>query len=333
MTKTPFYTVVGGAGFIGTRLCQLMADRGLPFEVVDLKRSKRFSEHTVIADIRDIDALRAAVNGDVIINLAAVHRDDVRDASEYYTTNVDGTKNVCVIAAERGANTLVFTSTVAIYGFAPPDTDEAGAANPFNDYGRSKLQAEHVLREWQAEAPDVRNLAIVRPTVVFGEGNRGNVYNLLNQIASGRFLMVGDGTNRKSMAYVGNLAAYLLHAAMSANGCSLTNYVDKPDFTMNNLVMKVRETLTGRPKVGPRLPYALGLMLGYIADIAARVLRRSLPISSIRVKKFCATTAFSSAAHEQPGFEAPFTLEQGLERTLKAEFLDPNPDREIFFTE
>ena len=54
-----------------------------------------------------------------------------------------------------------------------------------------------------------RSLVIVRPAAVFGEGNRGNVYQLLRQIASRRFVMVGSGHNRKSMAYVGNVSALL----------------------------------------------------------------------------------------------------------------------------
>ena len=50
---------------------------------------------------------------------------------------------------------------------------------------------------------------ILRPTVIFGERNRGNVYNLLRQISSGKFLMVGKGENKKSMAYVGNIVAFI----------------------------------------------------------------------------------------------------------------------------
>lgn len=327
------FTVVGGAGFIGTRLCHLMAKHGLDFEIVDLKQSRSFPNRTRIADIRDMDALRCAVSGDTIINLAAVHRDDVRDRTQYYTTNVDGTRNLCALATEHGINKIVFTSTVAVYGFCPPDTDENGETDPFNDYGRSKLEAEAVLKDWQVEAPQARHLAILRPTVVFGEGNRGNVFNLLNQIAHGRFVMVGDGNNRKSMAYVGNVAEYILYAATHSQGLSLVNYVDKPDFTMNTLVMKVREVLEGKAQIGLRLPYAAGLGLGYVADGLARVSGRSMPISSIRVRKFCATTSFSSAAHTQPGFIAPHTLEKGLARTLEAEFLNPDPDRETFITE
>ena len=333
MAKGRKFTVVGGSGFIGTRLCQLMDKNSLDFEIVDLKPSRSFPNQTRLADIRNIDEVQAVVSGNVIINLAAVHRDDVRDSTEYYTTNVNGTRNLCVVAAQKGIDTIVFTSTVAVYGFCPPDTDESGATVPFNHYGQSKLEGEAVLKEWHSEAPQARHLSIVRPTVVFGEGNRGNVFNLLNQIAQGRFVMVGRGVNRKSMAYVGNVAHYLMHTATQVKGLDLVNYVDKPDFTMNALVKEVRQVIEGNPRIGPRLPYSLGLGLGYIADGVARISGRSFPISSIRVKKFCANTSFLSAAFDQSGFLAPFTLKEGLDRTLDAEFLNPDSDRETFVTE
>ena len=73
-------------------------------------------------------------------------------------------------------------------------------------------------------------------------------------------------------------------------------------------------------------------MAGYTADVLAK-LGVKLPISSIRVKKFCASSEFSSAKGELDGFEAPFTLQEGLDRTLDAEFINPDPDRQIFYTE
>lgn len=63
------------------------------------------------------------------------------------------------------------------------------------------------LEKWYRTHPDW-NVNILRPTVIFGERNRGNVYNLLKQISGGKFLMVGKGNNRKSMAYVGNIVAF-----------------------------------------------------------------------------------------------------------------------------
>jgi nucleoside-diphosphate-sugar epimerase len=96
--------------------------------------------------------------------------------------------------------------------------------------------AEDVYRQWREKDPENRSLIIVRPTVVFGEGNRGNVYNLLNQINSGAFAMIGNGKNKKSMAYVENLAAFLVKCIESDEKYAVYNYVDTPDFTMNELV-------------------------------------------------------------------------------------------------
>lgn len=326
-------TVIGGSGFIGTRFCQNLADRQVDFEIVDLRRSGRFPEKTKIADIRDLDALRAAITGDIVIHLAAVHRDDVRDRTEYYSTNVDGTQNVCKVAAEKGVQRIVFTSTVAVYGFPEENTGENGKIDPFNDYGKSKFAGEEVLRAWHDSGGAARDLVIVRPTVVFGEGNRGNVYNLLKQITSGWFVMVGNGANRKSMAYVGNIAAFLEASMDGGRGYQLYNYVDKPDFNMNDLVAEVRSQISRPHRVGPRIPFWLGMLLGYIADLIALVSGKNLPISSIRVRKFCATTAFDSRAEQLAGFSAPYSLQEALKRTVDAEFVNPDPDREIFFTE
>ena len=82
----------------------------------------------------------------------------------------------------KDIKTIIFTSSVAIYGFAPPNTDEGGEANYFNDYGRTKWLAEQAYSKWYSEDTENRRLIIIRPTVIFGEGNRGNVYNLLKQI-------------------------------------------------------------------------------------------------------------------------------------------------------
>jgi nucleoside-diphosphate-sugar epimerase len=324
--------VIGGAGFIGTWLCQRLSDQKIPFEILDLKPSRRFPGKSRVTDIRDLSQLRAALSGDVIIHLAAVHRDDVTDPDDYYTTNVIGTENVCTVAAEKGINRIIFTSSVAVYGFAPLDTGEGGSISPFNAYGRTKYEAEGKLEAWLS-ANDQASLMIVRPTVVFGEGNRGNVFNLLNQIASGRFLMIGNGRNRKSMAYVGNIAAFLHHASGIRTRRVVVNYVDGPDFDMHGLVSLVRQKLHKKYGTGIRLPFWFGLAVGHVADFMTKVTGKKLPISSIRVKKFCSNSAFLSAQESISGFKAPISLQEGLLRTLEAEFLSPDPDREIFFAE
>ena len=173
----------------------------------------------------------------------------------------------------------------------------------------------------------------MRPTVVFGEGNRGNVYNLLRQINSGLFIMIGNGKNRKSMAYVDNISAFLVYSLSFAPGIHVYNYVDKPDYDMRTLVRKVKSVLRGENAIGPTLPYFVGLALGYVADGVAVLTRRPLPLSSIRVRKFTSNTTFSSAVYTSSGFVAPVSLEEGMARTLQHEFLGSDDDTEIFFSE
>ena len=325
--------VTGGSGFVGTRLCQLYKDAGEAFRILDIRESQRFTEEVAMCDIRKPEELETHLDGDVVVHLAAVHRDDIKPLSLYGETNVDGTRNICEVAAKKGIKRIIFASTVAVYGFAKVDSGEDAPIQPFNEYGKSKYAAEEVLTAWAAEDPK-RSVIIVRPTVIFGEGNRGNVFNLLSSIASGRFLMIGPGTNRKSMAYVGNIVAFFRHLEDKMKpGVQIVNYIDKPDLDMNTLVGRTRSVLTGKTGVGLRLPLFAGSIIGTVADVAARITGKKLPISSIRVKKFTSSTAFSTRAHETFDFTAPNTLEEGLEKTLKYEFLDDIPHRETYETE
>ncbi|MEF2154758.1 NAD-dependent epimerase/dehydratase family protein [Luteimonas sp. FXH3W] len=326
-------TVVGGSGFIGTRLCEIFEKNLIPFRIVDKNVSAAFPDSTTVADVTNYSQLRAALVGcDVIINLAAEHRDDVKPVSRYDAVNVDGARNVCRAASELDIRQILFTSTVAVYGFAPSNTGESGEILPFNDYGRTKAKAEEVFRSWQLESPSDRSVVIVRPTVVFGERNRGNVFNLLKQVACGAFAMIGDGKNRKSMAYVGNVAAFLQHMLGAGPGVHVSNYVDKPDFDMNALVDLARASLGRRKRMLPRIPYSVGYALGGLFDVTAVVIRRPLPISRIRVKKFCATTQFDSA-YATFGFTPPYTLEEGLTRTLQFEFGSAPVGGPLFYSE
>lgn len=311
--------IIGGAGFIGTRLCRRLKDCSNEYEIiiVDKAASASFPELTVLCDIREKSSLRSALKGvDVVVNLAAEHRDDVSPVSLYHDVNVVGQKNICEIMTELAITRHIFTSSVAVYGFVDKDTDEDGAYAPFHPYGQSKLDAEYVLNDWHDSG---KQHSVLRPTVVFGEGNRGNVYNLLAQIASGKFLMIGSGTNKKSMAYVENIAAFLEYLILNGSEHQVFNYVDKPDFDMNTLYGTVCDALGKKPSV-LRMPFFVGLIIGYCFDVLAKVLGKKLPISSLRVRKFCARTQFSSSRIAATGFKPPVLLADALKKTVVSEF-------------
>lgn len=318
--------ITGGAGFIGSVLARRLKQAGLPVRVIDLKPSAVVPEDSVIADVRDEAGMRAALQGcTAIYHLAAEHRDDVRPTQKYYDVNVNGARVLCKVAAELGIKIIIFTSSVALYGLdagaGGVGSLETDAPRPFNDYGASKLQAEEVLEEWAAGASD-RSLTTARLVATFGPGNRGNIYTLMDQIARGRFVMVGAGRNRKSIAYVENVAEFLQHCLQHAvPGQKLYNYADKPDLETKHLINTIRSAL-GVASSGPCLPYVLGLAGGAVFDVAARVTGRNFPISKVRIQKFCADTIVNADKARSTGFQAPYSLEQGLQAMITSDFLE-----------
>lgn len=326
--------MIGASGFVGTRLIDLLIqDSQNKLQNIDLLPSHFFNDITVIGDVRNQQEMDEKLKGaDVVVLLAAQHRDDVSPVSLYYDTNVEGIKVTLNAMHKNGCKRIIFFSSVAVYGLNKNNPDENHPKDPFNHYGKSKWQAEQVLQEWYKEHSDW-NVNVIRPTVIFGERNRGNVYNLLSQIASGRFLMVGKGENRKSMAYVGNVVSYVKYLLeKSQEGYNVFNYIDKPDFTMNQLVSLVGKVLSKNiPTV--HLPYWVGMMGGYCFDVLAKLTGKKFPITSVRVKKFCATTEFDSSNMRSTGFVPPFTLEEGLSRTLEFEFVHPKEDDVVYKSE
>jgi nucleoside-diphosphate-sugar epimerase len=325
--------VIGGSGFIGTVLCKRFVEKKMNFSIMDKAQSISFPMKVEIGDIRSIEDLKKCLSSNsILINLAAEHRDDVNPRSLYDEVNVQGAKNLCKIANEMAVSKIIFASSVAVYGFAPLGTDESGLIAPFNDYGRTKWEAEQVYKKWQAEDPQKRTLVIVRPTVVFGERNRGNVFNLLKQIASGKFAMVGNGLNRKSMAYVENIAAFLEYSLDFKPGVHIYNYIDKPDFSMNTLVEHVNRLLGRSAEIKFRLPSSLGLLIGFSFDFVAKITGKKFPISAIRIKKFCANSVYESAI-ESTGFIPPVPLMDAIEKTVLFEFIEDHKTEQVFYSE
>lgn len=322
--------IVGGSGFVGSFLIKELSN----YRVLNIDKnpSPFYNSNTIIGDIRNIKDIKIPSETDTVVLLAAEHKDNISPTSLYYDVNVMGTRNVLEAMDMAGVKNLIFTSSVAVYGLNKINPDEKHLQDPFNHYGKSKWQAELVIKEWYKKDPRNKSITILRPTVIFGERNRGNVYNLLKKICLGKFMMIGKGENKKSMAYVGNIVAIIKSRIESRQkGYHVFNYADKPDLSMKELVQYIEKKIgINIPK--QKIPYCLGLIGGYGFDLLSVVTRKKFTISSVRIKKFCATTQFD-ASKVKKVFKPPFSLEDGLDRTLQHEFIEPKKDDILFYTE
>ena len=310
--------VIGGSGFLGSYLIPILLKDNDVINL-DLTENDSLSCETVICDVRDKKIKNYLRGIDVIILLAAEHLDNVKPTDLYYSVNVDGISNVLSVINDLGISKLIFTSSVAVYGFDQKNIDENGPLEPYNDYGISKLKSEEKINDYIRSNPDFE-CDIIRPTVIFGIGNRGNVYTLFKMISKGYFFSIGKGLNVKSLCYVENVAAFISYLTnKSSKGKNIFNYVDYPNLNLNQTVDKIATILKVRVRKF-KLNFNLAYQLGFGLDLISKITGIKFKLSRIRVKKYCANSMFIADRAFQE-FNPPYSLEEGLEKTLQTEFL------------
>lgn len=323
--------ITGGSGFVGSNLINALTDSNVILNI-DKNESKWHKSLSKILNINDEENLnKIQFQADLLIHLAAEHRDDVKPKSLYQEVNVEGTKNIIKFAESKNINSIIFFSSVAVYGFADKGTDESGIINPFNDYGSTKWLAEVELNKWYKKDPKKRRLIVIRPTVIFGPRNRGNFYNLIDQVASSRFLMVGRGENFKSLAYIDNVIDFVSKTLELDEGNYCFNFIDKPESNMN-MIMSVIYKALGKKKPKIYVPFFIAYTLAKLLDILSFMSRKQFSISSIRIKKFCSDTSFETSV-SKIGFKSKYSIEDAIKKTIDYEFNNPKKDDTVFFTE
>jgi len=317
--------VLGGSGFIGSHVIPALVERGATVGSYDLCAPEHPWPDGVVhvrGDIRDVALLTITLAGaDAVLNLAAAHHDFGLTPATFESVNVGGARAVVAAMTAADVTNLCFYSSVAVYGDAGPRPDETSDPSPVNDYGRTKLAAEGVYRDWVA-GPGDRRLLVIRPAVVFGPRNYANVYRMIHQISRRRFLPVGRGENRKSMIYVANIVAAILHlwtqpSQVVDGGDEVYNCVDQPDLTSREIVTEVYRGL-GRRAPRWHVPLQPAVIAAKPFDLVARVTGRNLPITSERIRKLSESeTSFAADRVRATGYTQPVTLPEGIAQMVR----------------
>jgi nucleoside-diphosphate-sugar epimerase len=244
------WALYGGAGFIGQHLARSILDCWpqdhvhlldiqhpsairwkLPLE--DFIDSGRLQVRQ--CDVRDADSLRQNAAGfDVIVNLAAVHREPGHKPEEYFATNVAGARNVCRLAEEVGCREILFTSSISVYGIHDRPVDEDSAVQPRTPYGQSKHQAEQIHLDWARRSGG--RLAVIRPGVVFGAGEEGNVTRLVAEMRKRHRAIRVQPDQPKASIYIEELIDimhWLRQQPVAAGESQLVNGVSREALTFN----------------------------------------------------------------------------------------------------
>jgi len=305
--------VTGGTGFIGSHLLDKLSALGEPARCL-LRRKARPRRlpagiEAAYGDLTSGEGLEEAVRGaDTVIHLAGVTK--ALAARDYYAGNVRATETLLRALAGRTIR-LVHVSTLAAIGPSADGkpVDEDAQPRPLTHYGKSKLEAERVVR---ALAPDA---VIVRPPVVYGPRDT-DVFQMLRAISKGWMMEIGGGERWFSAIYAGDLVEGLLAATRGTPGRAYFLAHPQP-VSWSELGAAAARIMACQPRV-VRVPPLVAYAVGLGAEAWSRITRKPGIISREKVAEARCRwwTCDTRRAAAELGFEARTPLDAGLAQTL-----------------
>ena len=320
------YIIFGGSGFIGTHLIHLLKqeciksgdkifdlDIVMPGEtgVVPGVVEKNDGVEYVRLDVRKpIELDFEPTEDDVIFNLAAVHRTPGHPDNEYFETNICGAENVTAFAEKHGIKKILFTSSIAPYGAAEELKEETTLPTPNTPYGISKLVAEKIHQMWQVK-DECRELTIVRPGIVYGKGEHGNMTRLYKGMKGHYFMYTGRKDTIKACIYVKDLVLFLKYRMIdnAFPGTDIFNCTLEPAYSIEQIC----ETMKKATGLKYRIPLIPGGLLMAAAKILGPIGGKKVGIHPARVKKLMVSTNICGKKMAACGYQFHY----GFEDTFK----------------
>jgi len=316
--------IFGGLGFIAKHFVNYLLENKLAENIylVDINAtqtsfdlSNKRLKHIRIDIRKSIDRKLLPERISLIANFAAVHREPGHEDYEYFQTNLLGADNVCKFAEKVKCNKIIFTSSIAPYGPSEEVKDELSLTVPLSPYGSSKLTAEKIHQIWQAKDPKNRILQIVRPGVVFGPGEGGNVSRLIKAVLHRYFFYMGNKDTRKAGVYVKELCHAmwweLNRQKNKKHHVSLFNMTMNPGPSIQDYVKTVCKVAKVKRFI-PIIPFRILLIASYFIQFVTKPLNIKHPFSPVRIKKLVRSNNILPTYLVKNGYKYQYTLESAF---------------------
>ena len=314
--------VTGAAGFIGSHVVDLLLEEG--HEVVcffkegeDLRWLEGKNVIIVKGDCTNKASIYPALDGnlDYIFHLAAVMR--AKEPHIYFDVNYGGTKNLIEACIEKNLRLkrFVYTSSVAAAGpsGASVRLRESDPCRPINDYGRSKVSTEKLLKDHGSTVP----FTILRPSLVYGPRNIKTNFSYFQLVSWGLKPQIGEGFT--NVIYVKDLARYLILAAFSERAAGQTYFVGEERIYSYRELADTIASIMGKRTITLKVPMFALFFSGAILGFLARVTRTS-PLFDLRRYsdiKYRYWMYDTSKIVADLGYSPRYRLEDGIRETIE----------------
>ncbi|OXA71480.1 nucleoside-diphosphate-sugar epimerase [Flavobacterium aquidurense] len=291
--------ITGTSGFVGQNLSKYFLSHSFEIESISLRNSN----------------WKYQFNGDVIIHLAGKAHDTKKgsESSEYFKVNTELTKELFDVFLKSTVNDFIYFSSVKAVADEVADIlFENINARPKTPYGQSKLKAEEYILS--KGIPEGKRVFIVRPCMIHGPGNKGNLNLLYNVVKKRIPYPLAAFYNERSFLGIDNLNFIIKEIIQKREIPSgVYNFSDDEVLSTNELIQIISSTLN-KKTLSIAIPKIIIIGIGKIGDII------KLPVNSERIQKLTENYRVSNQKIKRAiGIDKlPNTAQEGLERTIKS---------------
>jgi nucleoside-diphosphate-sugar epimerase len=305
--------VTGAKGFIGARLCHLLTQQGFKLKVLnhgDLTSDEQFFQMDLVEDDCPV-GLCAGI--DTVFHLAGIAHDvaeNLFDDVQFKRVNVEGTRKLLEAAQQAGVKNFIFFSSVKAVGESEQQPmDETVDIPADRAYGQSKYAAEQLV----LHGGYVPHPVVIRPCMVYGNTQKGNLPRMIKAIEHGLFLPLPETHNRRSMVHVDDVVQAALLAAEKPEAAGRIYIVtDENHYSTRQIINWIRAAL-GKPPIGWQIPLSVLNLLAKTGDLIGRLIGRRFPFDTAALQKLTGSADYSSAKiRRELGYKPQHSLPSSL---------------------
>ncbi len=314
--------VTGASGFVGSHLVDRLIDLSHNVRIIARKESRlKWIDSSKVevfhCDYEDVKSLKLAVsNVDYIFHVAGVIK--AKKKEQYYKGNVEVTKNLlkAVYDANENLKRFVFISSQAAAGPSPfnhPKTEDM-ECNPVTSYGRSKLEAEKVVRSYEGRIP----FTIVRPSAVYGPRDP-EILLFFQTLKKGIQPMVGFDEKYVSLVHVSDLIDGILLSAFSENSLNQTYFISSEKGYGWEEIGNISSKILGKKVLKIRIPHFIIFLVAVVSQIFSYFKKDATILNVEKAREMIQKSWVCSVekAKNELGYYQKIELEDGIKQTIE----------------
>ena len=321
--------VTGATGLLGSHIVEQLHMRGEKVRVLvrpgsDTRFLDSLGVEKIYGDLSDHDALKKATQGVRVVYHSAAKVGDWGKWEEFQQGTIDGSRNLIHAASQAGIERFLHISTISVYGYVDREglvIDETAPLGRnlyrWSYYSKAKIEVETMIRQWHKEGKI--KASIVRPSWLYGERDRASIGRMVDAIRKRKVKIIGDGNNRLSLSYAGNVAqgAILVANTPEALG-EVYNCCSDGVITLSEYWNTMAKALNAGP-VTKKVPYKVARTAGLIMEVAGKMIGMKHPpfISRYAAWLMGRRVLYSNEKIRALGWKPAVSFEVGIPKTVK----------------